>query len=215
MKLHIAIVDDHLLLNQLLASTIGGFSFVEKVNSYIHPAAFLDNQKNVPYDIIILDLLMPGMNGLELIKEIRKRNKQVKILMLSSVIEIQTIRYALQHGANGYLHKGTSATELATAIQQLMLDKEYISIDLRAQVEKTGTEAEDIDYRLSPQQKEVIRHICAGKTIKEAAIEMGLSVHTVQAYQKNIMRKFKVNRTADLIMIAMNNGLYIPSQSTG
>jgi two-component system invasion response regulator UvrY len=120
----------------------------------------------------------------------------------------------LRSGASGYLCKDSSPEELADALITVYHGEPYIGESLRPSLLRNTLAEEQFVYNLSPREKEVLKLVCDGKTIKESAYEMELSVNTVQTYYKTILKKFNLNRTADLIVFAMQNGLYTPPKRT-
>lgn len=211
-KINIALIDDHQLLSKSLSNLLEKNEFIGTVKVYKSPKEYFRDDPDI--DIIISDLLMPEMNGIDLLAELKKRNDKTGVIMLSSIIEVQTIRHALRNGASGYLSKDSSPEELAEAILAVYDNDTYVGESLRKSLIMNAIVEDRFVYSLSPREREVLNLVCSGKTIKETAGEMNLSINTVQTYHKNILKKFNLNRTADLIVFAMQNGLYNP-QSNG
>lgn len=206
--LDIALVDDHQLLSESLASLLNRYEFVKSVSTYKSPEEFISSDTEP--DIILSDIMMPRMSGIDLLIYCKKNQKKSKIILLSSITEVQTIRHALRSGAHGYLAKDTSGVELADALLTVHGGDQYIGESLRNSLVRNSITEERFIYNLSPREKEVLNLVCSGRTIKETAYEMGLSVNTVQTYYKSILKKFNLNRTADLIVFAIQNGIYNP-----
>jgi DNA-binding NarL/FixJ family response regulator len=211
-SISIAIIDDHQLLVESLSNLLSKYDFVKEVKTYTGVKDFLAN--GAEPDIIISDILMPEISGIELLTHLKKQHKKSKVIMLSSITEVQTIRHAMRTGANGFLSKDTSADELADAILTVYHGEPYIGESLRSSLIRNTFVEDRFVYTLSPREKEVLKLVCSGKTIKESAYEMNLSVNTVQTYYKAIMKKFNLNRTADLIVFAIQNGLYNPQDNS-
>ncbi|OJW72666.1 response regulator transcription factor [Spirosoma sp. 48-14] len=211
--MRIAIVDDHKLLTDAIALALKDMFDESQLLIFNNPYTFIDSISDEMFpDIVVTDLLMPQMSGLELISTIRTITKNVaKVIVLTSVSDAQTIRQALRNGASAYISKDASLIELPEAIHEVMNGQEFISPILQKNLIKSMFTEDKHIYYLSPREKEVLKKICTGMTVKEIAYEMNLSAHTVQTYQKKIMKKFKVNRTADLIVFALKNGLYTVS----
>jgi len=208
-KLKVALIDDHRLLTTSLSSLLSKYDFIESVTVHANPKSFLKEETAV--DIIISDLMMPEMSGMDLLNTFRKQKSNARVILLSSVTEVQTIRYALRNGAYGYLSKDSLIEEVADAILTVYNGDVYIGESLRNSLLRNSITEDRMVYTLSPREKEVLIMVCSGKTIKETAYDMGLSANTVQTYYKTIMKKFGLNRTADLIVFAIRNGLYNPS----
>ncbi len=209
-RLHVALIDDHQLLLDSLERYMLRYDFIEKLETYKNPKDFLVAAGNNFPDVIICDIMMPAMNGIDFIDYLRKAGVSSKIIVLSSIGEAKTIRHALRIGANGFLGKDTTPDELADAVLAVCAGDNYIGESLRNTLIRNTIAEEKFVYSLSRREKEVLNHVCSGKTIKEAAYEMELSINTVQAYYKSVLKKFNINRTADLIVFAMQNGLYNP-----
>lgn len=207
----IALVDDHALLTESIKNALLLQPGIDQVKTYNSADIFL-SEKMIPVpDILITDLMMPGTNGLKLVEGVRKMyGEKIKILILSSINDVQTIKQVIRAGANGYLSKNSSLEELVEAILVINEAKQYIAKSLREAMLNTMFTEEQVIYHLSPREKEVLHKVCSGQTIKEIAYDLNLSIHTVQYYHRIVLGKLKVKRTSDLIVFAMQNGLYIP-----
>lgn len=208
----IALIDDHELIAKAITYMLLKDPGIDEVKSFSSASFFLESLDGSWHpDIIITDLLLPGIGGIELLEIIRKRTelKKAKVIVLSSVTDVHTIRHTIKNGASGYLSKDSSVEEFREAIQLVSSGKQYISQRLSPNLMNSIFNEEPIQFHLSPREKNVLDLICSGHTIKEVAAELNLSVHTVQSYHKNIMKRFRVNRTADLILFAMQKGLYL------
>ncbi|WP_336733549.1 response regulator transcription factor [Chryseobacterium sp. VD8] len=212
----ICIVDDHKVIAQSIKNSINESITSSEIDTYSCAADFFEkcDINNLP-QILITDLLMPGINGVELLKSYkaffeRQNHINCKIIVLSIISDVHTIKMAMRYGADVYLSKESDLEELLFAIDECLKGNRYYGKNLRDSIIDSITKEEQIIFHLSPREKEVLKHVCSGKTIKEAAHSMNLSVHTVKTYYKNIMKKFNVNRTSDLIVFAIKNGLYHP-----
>jgi len=209
--MNIALVDDHLLLTEALRNLLLRMTEVENVVTFNGAEAFLENDLSKAPDILIMDLMMNGISGLQLLDICRSTYpKDMKIVVLSSLTDVQTIKHAIRKGANGFLSKSTPLEELKDAILQIIAGKQYIGKTVRESLVNSVFTEEQIVFHLSPREKEVLQRVCSGRTIKEIAYDLKLSAHTVQYYHRSVMDKLKVKRTTDLIVYAMQNGLYVP-----
>ncbi|MBD2755290.1 response regulator [Spirosoma validum] len=208
--MRIVIVDDHKLLTDAIALALRDTFDESQLRVYNNPLTFIDTISPDRFpDVVVTDLLMPQMSGLDLLQTLRTiTGNRIKVIILTSVTDAQSIRQALRSGANAYIAKDASLKELPEAIQEVMNGQEFISPSLQKSLIKSIITEEQHVFYLSPREKEVLKKICAGMTVKEIAHNMELSAHTVQTYLKKIMKKFKVNRTADLIVFALRHGLY-------
>lgn len=211
--MNIVIIDDHQIVADALKVVLQTNAAIKEIRTFLTAKAFLDSIGNWLPDIVIADLSLPGMTGMELIETIQKKPlpHHPRVVILSSTTDVQTIKQAIRLGASGYLSKGVSVAELQEAIDAIHNGEQYISKSLRNSLINSVFVDEQVVLHLSPREKEVLALICSGHTIKEAASVLKLSTHTIQGYHKNIMKKFKVSRTADLIVFAIQKGLYNPS----
>lgn len=212
--MNIAIVDDHRLLSELLKLSLSQFDFIKTIQVYNNAAHYFSHLNITDTNILIVDLLMPEINGVDIITYCRKtKNKStLKILVLSTVIDANMIKEAFQAGANGYLSKNASIDELIKAIKFIHAEehKSYIGDSIKDTLLQAQL-FEAVKFNLSPREKELLQLVCNGRTIKEAAGDLALSISTIQSYMKQLMRKMGVNRTPDLILKAIKYGLFHPN----
>lgn len=211
----IALIDDHSILSETLGLSLEKHIPDSEIKIFSHGEQFLSsNFAAWKPEVIVVDMLMPGMNGLEVLSRVKELfGDDCKVILLTSIIDVHTIRNAMRIGASGYLSKDVSIPELIEAIETVTNDDQYIEKKLRNSLVKYVFEEDRIVFHLSPREKEVLDLICSGKTPKEIAYEINLSVHTVQEYLRAVMKKFKVNRTTDLVVFAIQKGLYNPGFS--
>lgn len=215
-----AVIDDHKMIAEAIRNSLLLQNIASEIDIYYNADFFFKNVRkdNFP-KFIITDLLMPGNSGVEILNRYRNFisehsiDNDTKLLVLSTISDPLTVKMAIRSGANAYLSKESTLEELVDAIHNCLENKNYIGQNLRESVINNFFSGEQIIFHLSPREKEVLQYICSGKTIKETAFEINLSVHTVKGYYKSIMKKFNVNRTPDLIVFAMKNGFYNPNKS--
>jgi DNA-binding NarL/FixJ family response regulator len=207
----IVLVDELVLLTDALQSLLLQMPEVNDVITYSDGKAFLADRVNHSPDILIMDWAVNGMTGLELLDHSRHTlSREMKIIILSNVTDVHTIKHAVKRGATAFLSKTTSLEELKEAIFHVRTGKQYIGKGIRDSLINSVFTNEQIVLHLSPREKEVLQKVCGGRTIKEMAYDLKLSAHTVQYYHRSVMEKLKVKRTTDLIVYAMQHGLYIP-----
>ncbi|XZF14832.1 response regulator transcription factor [Chitinophagaceae bacterium MMS25-I14] len=209
--MNIALIDDHMLLTEAIRNLLLREPGITEVRTYNSGAKFLEENRLPLPDVIVTDLMMPDINGMKLLDIFRDMYKgAVKVIILSSITDVQIIRQAVRNGASGFLSKAVPAEELIAAIYEVMEGKQYIGKNLKDSLLSSVFTEEQVVYHLSPREKDVLHKVCSGCTIKEIAYDLNLSVHTVQYYHRSVMNKLKVKRTSDLIVFAMQHGLYIP-----
>lgn len=207
----IVLVDEHLLLADALQNLLRLVPEVEEVAAYTDGKTFLTERTSSPPDVLVIDLVLNGLNGLELLDICRSTfPREMKVIVLSTITDVQTIKHTIRRGANSFLSKSSLFEEFKESIYQVSSGKQYIGKDIRDTLVNSVFTEEEIVMHLSPREKEVLHKVCGGHTIKEIAYELKLSAHTVQYYHRSVMDKLKVRRTTDLIVYAMQHGLYIP-----
>ncbi|MBL7945228.1 MAG: response regulator transcription factor [Flavobacteriales bacterium] len=170
----------------------------------------------VPVDIVLLDLEMPVMDGVETMKRMRTDHPEVKVVVLSMHSEEKFIVHLMELGANGYLLKTAEAAEVETAIRSVAESGYYFS-DMVSQVMLQGLVKRDkvrpyfnVVDPLSDREIEVLKLICAEKTTPEIAEQLFLSPRTVEGHRNNILLKTGARNVAGLVVFAMTNGIHTP-----
>ena len=173
-----------------------GYELLNKINSN-------------DYDIVLLDISLPDINGLEVLREIRKKKQKLHVLILSMYPEEQYAARALKAGANGYLTKKSASDELVLAVKKILAGKRYVSpafaekmmLDFESDTQKPPHE------NLSDRELQVLCMIGKGKAVKEIAEELHLSTNTVRTYRTRILEKINVKGTSELIHYAITHNL--------
>jgi DNA-binding NarL/FixJ family response regulator len=203
------ITDDHPIvrqgLKQLLRETFESIVVDEAANG----TEALDKIKKEKYDIVLLDIAMPDMNGLEVLKEIQKFNKTLPVLIISIYPEDQYALRCLKAGASGYLTKDTASDELTLAVERILSGKKYVSPTLADKLARHLNEGTPkLPHELlSDREDQVMRYIASGKTATEIAAELSLSVKTINTYRNRILKKMQIKNSAELIRYAVQNQL--------
>lgn len=207
----IALVDDHLLLTETLSNVLARMPEVESVSIYNSTESFIQSNSQSKYDLIITDQMLSGVNSIQLLDYVRNNfDASIKVIVFSTSYDSQTVRNVIRRGANGFLTKFTTVAELKDAILQINAGKQYIGKSVRESLINSVFSEEQSIFQLSQREKDVLQNICQGRTIKDIAEDLKLSSHTVQYYQRKIMKKFQVKRTMDMIVYAIKHGYYVP-----
>lgn len=207
--LRVMITDDHPVVLKGLKEIISdGFDNVT-IDVCTRGYELLNKISNNDYDIVLLDISLPDINGLEVLKEIKKRKRKLHVLILSMYPEENYAARALKGGAQGYLTKASAPDELVLAVRKIMSGKKYISL---AFAEKMMLDFEsDTDKppheNLSDRELQVLSMIGKGKAVKEIAEELYLSANTVRTYRARILEKIGVAGTSELIHYAITHNL--------
>lgn len=214
-KINIAILDDHRMVGGLLRENIKQFEFVETVNVFFKVADFFNYLEKNKVDLLIVDVFMPEMNGVEIVQKCRKthHSDELKIILLSSSIEYKVIMDRISLCANAYITKEDQPDEIFSAIEHVFSNnsKPYFSKNA-SDVLLSDCFEQDNSVKLSPREDQLLRLICKSKTAKEIAHELKLSVNTIHFYTRRLMSKMEVNRTPDLILKAIKKG-YVLSEN--
>ena len=207
--LRVIITDDHPVVLKGLKEIISeGFDDVT-IDVSSKGYELLNKISNNDYDIVLLDISLPDINGLEVLKEIKKRKRKLPVLILSMYPEENYAARALKAGAKGYLTKGSASDELVLAVRKILSGKKYISpafaekmmLDFESDTEKPPHE------NLSDRELQVLSMIGKGKAVKEIAEELHLSTNTVRTYRTRILEKIGVKGTSELIHYAITHNL--------
>jgi DNA-binding NarL/FixJ family response regulator len=207
--IEIMIADDHAIVRAGLKQCINDTKdIIVKDEASNGDEAFNKIIQN-DYDVILLDLSMPGRNGLDIIKEVKNQKPKVKILVLTIHPEEQYAMRVLKAGASGYLTKESAPQELISAIRKVALSGRYISPSL---AEKLVFEIEDkkeksIYRTLSDREYQVLCMTATGAKLDNIAAELSISVKTVSSYRSRVLRKLNLHSTAELIRYAIDNQL--------
>ena len=207
--MHIFIADDHAVvrrgLRQILAEEFPQAEFGEAGTA----AAALAQTAKGKWDIVITDVTMPGRSGLDLLKDLKAARPKLPVLVLSVHPEDQFAGRVIKAGAAGYLNKDSAPTLLVAAVRKVLAGGCYVSdafaqhlaADLRTGADKPPLEL------LSDREFEVLRHLAAGRQVKEISGELGLSVKTISTYRMRLLKKLDLRTTADLLRYANQHGL--------
>lgn len=168
--------------------------------------------KELSPDIVILDIAMPSLNGLEATGQILKTRPQTKVLILTMHESDSLIRQVLDAGARGYLLKTDAARDLVTAVESLRLNKPFftsrVSQMILDEFRKGNARSHDVGsdgIRLTPRQREIVQLLAEGQSTKEVAVTLGLSVKTVETHRANIMRKIDCHSVSEVVRYAIRN----------
>jgi two-component system invasion response regulator UvrY len=208
--MRVLIADDHAVvrrgLEQILADAFEEIEVGEAKNA----EEAIERADREEWDVVILDISMPGRSGLDALKEIRKSKTGLPVLILSIYPEDQFATRALKAGASGYMTKESAPEELVNAIHKVMSGGKYVSAalaeKLAADLEKDRAGVPP-HQRLSDREYEVLLLIASGHTISEIANKFSLSVKTISTYRARILEKTSLKSNADLVRYAIAHGL--------
>jgi len=205
----IIIADDHSVVRQGLRQIISEISNMEISDEAENGKELFEKVLRNHYDIIILDIKMPGTNVIDLIKNIKLHKSQIPILILSMYPEEQYAVRVLKAGASGYLTKESAPKELVTAIQKIANGGKYISAKLAEQLaDQLGDDSVKPKHEtLSDREYQVFQMISSGKSVKGISEELNLSEKTVSTYRTRVLQKMKLKNNAELTHYAFKYNL--------
>lgn len=212
MSTRVLLVDNHNLMREGLKALLGRTADIEVVAEATTGKEALQQAAQFCPDVIVMDLKMPEMNGIEATQGILAGNPDIKVLALSMVMDRVNIIETLKAGAKGYLSKDCVFEELVDAIHALAEGKSYLGAEVTELVIKDFTEnmAEDSSVKsnkLSKRELEVLQHIADGRNTKNIAFTLGVCVKTVEIHRMNIMKRLSLYSIAELTKYAVREGL--------
>ncbi len=214
-KHRVLIVDDHTLFRAGLKALLLQNPELEVVGEAGDGRDAIRCVVELKPDLVLMDITMPGMNGIEAVTEIKRRNPEVRVLVMTLHTAEDYIHASLKAGADGYILKDATQDEFRVAMRSVLIGKTYLSIDVSAKVvsgylgggKSTGTSS--VYDTLTHREREVLKLIAEGKMNKTIADYLNLSVKTVEKHRSNLMSKLNVHNAAGLTVYAIENGLLV------
>jgi two-component system, NarL family, response regulator NreC len=210
MPIRIVLADDHVLVRQGLKSLLEreGFQVVAEASD---GQEALRQVKSLQPDIAVMDISMPTLNGLNAAREVRRASPKTKTILLTQHDESQYIRDALEAGVKGYVLKSQVAGDLVLAIRQISLGQVYLSPGVSSAImEAYQSKSEKSKNPLTLRERQVLQLIAEGKSTKDVASLLGISVKTAESHRTRLMQKLDIHETASLVLYAVRNGIVQP-----
>jgi two-component system invasion response regulator UvrY len=206
--LRVLIIDDHALLRDGLKRLIAQHFRSVRIGEAGDGATGISMAEKEEWDVVILDISLPGQSGVEVLKQIKTLRPAAKILILTMHPESQYAVRVLKAGASGYLTKETAGQEMVGAINKVLAGGKYVSSTLAERLASSlGVPDKAPHELLSDREYQVMRMLAMGKTVKEISYELKLSVKTISTYRTRIMEKFNFKTTADVVRYALEEKL--------
>jgi len=208
----VLVVDDHHLFAHGLRSMFLAEDGIEIVTSTTNGNEALPLLKQHEIDVIIMDISMPIIDGIDSMKLIQEAGYDTPTLMLTMHQDIRQIKRALEQNARGYILKDASKSELVEAVQKVAAGENYFHKKVNEQLFEylrgnKGTTDSDLVNQLSEREIEIIKQLSLGKNGKEVAENLFISPHTVKTHRRNIMHKMGVKNTAELVKLCLEKGI--------
>ena len=215
MPIRIVLVDDHALVRQGFRRILEDDPELQIVGEAGNGLDAVALVKKTDPDVVVMDMAMPEMNGLHATMELVKQRPGTKVLILSMYSDEQYVRNALDAGARGYILKNAIENDLVRAVKAVAAGDQYLSPELSTlliRAIKTGAfeHSSDPYDKLTQREKQVLQLIAHGKSNKEIAVMLDLSVNTVAVHRANLMSALGVHKTAELVLFAVKKGLVLP-----
>ncbi len=214
--LRIVLADDHVMFRQGIRNILGSRGDLVVVGEASDGLELLDIVKKIEADLVIMDISMPHLRGLEAAREIKKLNPRLRVLLLTMHKEMEYVYASIQAGAEGYLLKEDADTELFKAIGKIRQGGYYLSPLLSSSAaheliqRRLSGPAGSIPEELTLREREVLTLLAEGKSSKEIAARLFISARTAEHHRANIMRKLDVHNTAQLVKYAIQKGYTSP-----
>lgn len=210
MTTRLLLADDHALVRQGLKAFLERQGFQVACEASNGQEALQMAAKARP-DVAILDITMPLLNGIDAARELKKSSSKAKVILLTKHDEDHYVTEALRAGVSGYVLKSQVATDLVNAIQEVCRGSVYLSPSIsRAVVGAYLSKSDFPDDPLSAREHQVLQLVSEGKSTKEVAKQLGISVKTVESHRARLMRKLDLHQTAGLVRYAIRHGLIQP-----
>ena len=210
--IRIVIADDHAIVREGLKRIVGDLADMQLAGEAADGTEVMRAVRELDFDVLVMDLSMPGRSGMELIKLVKAEKPKLRILVLSMHQETQYAVRAIKSGASGYLTKESAPAQLEQAIRKIAAGGAYISAEVAEQLAlgaMPGSEAAPHES-LSDREFQVFRLLVDGASVTEIAHRLSLSVKTVSTHKSNLMHKLGVANQSELVRYAMKHGLGEP-----
>jgi two-component system, NarL family, response regulator NreC len=205
----VLIVDDHAVVRAGLKLLVDGEKDLETIGEAGSARDAIFEARSLKPDIVLLDVVMPDQNGIEIVPQLLKESPEAKVLMLSMQDEPRYVREAFEAGASGYVLKEAADSELVAAIREVAGGGRYVHPELGARLVAAETEERKraADDPLSEREREVLRLLALGHTNQEIAKQLYISVRTAETHRAHIMQKLRLQSRAELVRYALDQGL--------
>ena len=211
MAIRILITDDHQLFREGIANLLAASPQIEIVGQAENGQEAIEKARKLKPDIVIMDLSLPIINGVDATRILCKEQPETKVMVLSMHAEKNYIKEALEAGAFGYLFKDCTYDQLIDAINTVYLGKKYLSDKITEVLIKDYLTKEekvpDNNQELSERESEILKHIAEGKSTREIADLLFISIKTIGTHKQHILEKLNLKSTAGLIKYAIKKGI--------
>jgi DNA-binding NarL/FixJ family response regulator len=205
-EISVLLVDDHALVRRGFRHILEDDAYIRVIGEASDGIEAIEQAQKLQPRVVVMDLAMPNLDGVQATKEILKHCPGTSVLVLSMHADESYVRNALDAGARGYLLKNAIDVDLVGAIKAVADGRRYLGSGVSYPSEQSDDELD----RLTAREKQVLQLIAQGKSNKEIAVILDLSVNTVSVHRANLMEKTNIHRTAELVLFAIRKGLVAP-----
>lgn len=210
----VLVADDHSIVREGIRRLIEGESDIDLCAEASDGREVLDQVEIHRPNVVILDITMPEMSGLETLERVRSNHPEVKTILLSVHADPRMIQSAVTLGVDGYLLKNARSSEIVSAIRAVTRGGSYFSPpvarEIVAQIRDPRANTDEPFSLLTTREREVLHQIAEGLSAKEVAVRLGISTKTVEAHRTSLMRKLSVRKATELVRYAVRHGLIEP-----
>ena len=209
-KIRLAIVDDHAVVLDGLKTMLNSFENLEVVYTTQSGQTLLNHFQSDTPDVLLMDIQMPDINGIDLCKQITRQYPSVKVIAFTSFDDSNYVKQIFRSGAKGYLLKNSDKQTIVKAVETVMQNEEYMDEPIKKillQESITGQRRSLFEVPLTKREKEILKLIAEGLSSQEIADKLFISLRTVETHRLNLNQKLDVKNTAGLVKEAMKRGL--------
>jgi DNA-binding NarL/FixJ family response regulator len=214
-RLTILLADDHTIVRQGLRALLDAEQDLEVAGEVSDGREAVQAVRDLRPDVVVMDIAMPGLNGIEATRQINLEPAAPRVIMLSMYTDMEHVLHALEAGASGYVRKQDADSELVAAVRvgqrsnpflSPSIDRELLAEHMR-RAETAATRAQEEYEPLTPREREVLQLVAEGHPNKQIASILGIAVRTVEAHRASIMRKLNIDDQASLVRYAVRKGI--------
>ena len=207
--IRVVVADDHAIVREGLKRIVSSLAGMMVLGEAADGAEVMARVRELEFDVLLLDLSMPGRSGMELIRQVHAERPRLRILVLSMHQELQYAVRSIKSGASGYLTKESAPDQLEQAIRKIASGGAFVSAEVAQQLALGAMPGgQTLPHEgLSAREFEVFHLLVAGVSVTDAAARLNLSVKTISTHKSNLMHKMELQSTAELVRYAMTHGL--------
>ncbi len=205
----IYVIEDQTILRELVCRLVDGLTGFNLVGDSGDGLEGLQECKELVPDLVIVDIMVPSLNGLEIVRQLRKATPETKLIVFSGYSTRERVQAALKAGVNGIVHKDASIEELESAIKHVMVGASFMStqiLEIMRDLMLNPAALSDLD-KLTTREREILQLVAEGNTTKEVAAKLDISVKTADSHRTNVMSKLDIHDVASLTRFAIQQGL--------